>query len=176
MEPLDNYYLTNSAYELALGHGLIDANVMKELTDACCHSNGTHGLDCYFYPSDTCKPSKEVWQAISSTVFLVNPYNVLDDCPVLALYERNYRMLQARFNIQLRHPSTYAPKTTCWISGHIKWMNLPEVRKALHIPDQFKKWSICGGINYDIQKTTMRPQITDLVEKYKLGQIIIIQW
>ena len=169
---LDDYYLTNSAFELALGHGLVDDTTMKALKDACCHCNGTHGPECYYYQSDTCNPSEDVWDA-TANIFVVNAYNVLDDCGILILYERNYPMLQARFKNKLKQPSSYASKLNCPKSGHTKWLNLPEVRKALNIPNHLKKWSICSNTDYNTQKTTMKPEITDLVEKYKLGQIII---
>ena len=170
---LDDSYLTNSAFELALGHGLIDDTTMKALKDACCHCKDTHGVECNFHESATCKPSEDIWDAFNNMTLLVNLYNVLDDCDFLDLNQSNYRMLQARYNTMFNQPSSYAPKLNCPKPGYTKWMNLPEVRKALHIPYHLPRWSVYNGDDYLIQKTTVKPEIKDLVEKYKLGQIII---
>ena len=169
---LDDELLSDSSYDLALGHGLVDATAAKALTDACCHCNGKKGLECEFHESATCKPSKDVWGAFDN-IYMVNVYNVLNDCDNDDLYQRSHRMLQARFNTKFKPPSSYSSKLNCPKARHSEWMNRADVRKALHIPDHLPKWAICSSASYLNQKKTMKQEIKDLVEKYKLGQIII---
>ena len=164
----DRNLMRSSVIDLALGHGFIDAKDYGELVRDCCGN----GPSCDYYANEQCGQKAE-----NFNIYDVNDeYNVLDDC------HDNY-FVRVRRVLEIKHPNikdmssrrlfSWPPSPACKFSNYTYYMNTPEVRKALHIPDHVKHWSLCGNAHYKEQYDTMRAQFKELIEVHKVPTFIV---
>ena len=100
-----------------------------------------------------------------------NPYNVYDDCGANSAYLRLFNKYYAKATNRL--PVNEKPNINCPHQGFTDYLNIPEVRKALHVrPEDTHHWSDCGG-SYEGVFTDQRPIIMDLINKYNIGKLVI---
>ncbi|CAG2179155.1 unnamed protein product [Oppiella nova] len=102
-----------------------------------------------------------------------NPYNIYDDCGAnsayIRLYNRYYAKKLNKKPIRERSNDNY----NCPHDGYEDYLNLPQVRKALHVrTEDTHKWSDCGG-EYEGTITGQRKVINELLNTYKIGKIVI---
>jgi len=110
----------------------------------------------------------------------LNIYNLYQDCAQSS--EKNSRDLVDKRNLLQLFPMSFKliSKLTsdppCIDSGNLKkYLNQPDVRKALHIPSNVQEWDICSldvEMGYKRIYDTMRPQILQLINSGKLRGLI----
>ncbi|CAG2179172.1 unnamed protein product, partial [Oppiella nova] len=126
-------------------HGLIDSALWAELLANCCAPGG--GADrCDFKGEASrnakCKaPVKRATDLINTP--RLNTYNIYADC----------------------HNVTDPSHPVCFDERPLEsWINQPDVRRALHIPDQVHRWHAFQTFKVtDPTYVTMRPQYRDLL-------------
>lgn len=175
---LDVRNLTNSIVFFAYYHGLVGPQLWSRLEKYCCGGIGAPEYCNFNSPS-----SSQCNDAVSDVSQIVqgsglNVYNLYDDCAQSSAQN-------SRYSVDKRNMLRLLPKSNkvynirddppCIDSGNIqKYLNLPEVRKALHIPDIVQDWDICSvdvEVGYKRVYDTMTPQVTQLINAGVRGLI-----
>ncbi|XP_054155121.1 lysosomal protective protein-like [Oppia nitens] len=166
-------------YDFALGHGLITTDYYEKKIENCCEfkSGPQHQCDFDEHLNNTKCQSVPV-QSVSTP----NPYNIYDDCfPDLyyqtifnKFYKERFERIGLKFPIGESLKLNGPEKLNCPHDGHSKYLNIEEVRKALHVKEGSIKWVGCGGA-YDRQKgyTPQHENVLQLVNKYSLGKFVV---
>ncbi|CAG2118304.1 unnamed protein product, partial [Medioppia subpectinata] len=159
-----------SSYDLNLGHGLITTDSYEKLIENCCEcKTGEIMRECdFWHPVNDTRCGSVKVEEVSPP----NPYNMYDDCGPDAAYVRLYNKHYAK---RLNRPpivSTNANKK-CPHNGYEDYLNIPEVRKALHVrPEDTHQWSDCGG-SYSGSPTDQRKTFDQLLNVFKIGKIVV---
>ena len=181
---LDNNILRNSKVKFAYTHGLIDSNDWNDLSLNCCSCSSEEGQICHFqYRNSThCNAAQKLRSNIVRNG--INAYNIYTDCKSSVFFAENslYHMSLKTFldfnpKDIAEHAQSFSSNTNCVdSSGYINYLNSPKVRKALHIPEHLPSWSQCSNSvekRYRTQYSSMKSQVTDLIEKYKIQNFIV---
>ncbi|ELT95115.1 hypothetical protein CAPTEDRAFT_32896, partial [Capitella teleta] len=188
---LDLAFDLDSLPQMLYSHGMISTDLWVLLRAQCCQKE--HAFGCSFTSSLEFNPS--VCQRVLENVVNlswtsgVNPYNVLDSCAGGAesvmpnKTEHNHRAkMNYNFDKKVNIAVTEVNARENPIENEIEenvisclndtlttnYMNLPEVREALHIPRHLAKWQICNEnitTEYERQVSTVKEQILELLSK-----------
>jgi cathepsin A (carboxypeptidase C) len=174
---LDRYLNTETAVYYAYYHGIIGENIWAQLQKYCCR-NGS----CNFVQP----PNTQCSDALSETQEFImgkglNPYDVTGDCAggvQGSSVERTHKVFSHFFeSLPLKKPRKNTESGSL-DSGNIipcinttaetNYLNRPDVRKALHIPDVVPRWEVCSlAIDYHPQYSSMRAQFNALLPKHR---------
>ena len=156
---LDNDLKEDYGVRFAYEHGLIDTDRWNNLTKQYC-SCTTNGQVCDYGP--------EFEESVNNMVADgINPYNIYDDmCSIIKYNETGSIM---------HYLNVFED---CLPMGAKAYLNQPDVRKALHIPDHVKIWKPCfcnimrwGG--YKKQYTSMKSQIKEIIDSKVLDNFLV---
>ena len=176
---LDFHMLWNSMVKLCYTHGLIDTNEYKQLERSCCNCT-SNGQVCDFTQktSEQSNPAEMVRQIFVSNG--INAYNIYSDCRPSSLYWRDShfnRALNKYSGIkseEFEESSSLLSEHECVSNAFYKYMKQNEVRKALHIPDKLHYWGMDEPpISYLMSFGSMKTQFIELIEKYKIANLIV---
>ncbi|CAG2118133.1 unnamed protein product, partial [Medioppia subpectinata] len=158
-----------STIDLSLSHGWVTVESYTKKIENCCEcKTGDVRHECDFYhPANSTKCNSVRLEE----VYNPNPYNQYDDCGADVAYLRLYNKYFAK------RANTVAiseeRNLVCPPVGYDKWINIPEVRNALHVrPEDTHHWYDCGG-SYSGRDTDQRPIILDLIDKYHIEKLVI---
>jgi len=168
----------DTSVRFAYGHGLIDEKLWNTLENECCRGC-IDSCDMTQFSGHCAHLVEDIFQ------FLwfggLNPYDLYRDCDpnpgVNSIKMTSYRagiipdVLLRRFNKPdhpfKKHFARYGASVPCLNDTDVvSYMNSPEVRKALNIPDNLPRWDICSDQiteNYGKQYTDMAPFIKKIV-------------
>lgn len=161
-------------------HGLFGDDLWESLVHHCCTKGEPSPESCNFYDSywPLCKKATSKASDIIYNEGL-NMYNLYADCPGSSLGNGNFTRYEASLtNLLRKHPSHHKRLTKlkssrinnltldppCTDSSNLRiYLNTPEVRTALHIPEHVGKWEICNdGVNFNYHR-----QYDTMEEQYK---------
>ncbi|VDD89135.1 unnamed protein product [Enterobius vermicularis] len=151
---------TNTLMQFAYGHGLVDEQTWQKVSKECC--NGEI-VNCDFFSFDGFGFCPNFVKETSELCWFggVNPYNMFADC---APDERFYHHAKVKFGKQPRVKESSVPcinTTAC-----TAYLNQPEVRSALFIPDEALRWAMCSdtvGDGYRMIYQDMSSQVKNAV-------------
>lgn len=196
---LQGYAIGNglSSYELnddsiiffAYFHGLFGDELWGQLVSHCCTGGHASKENCNFYNSYWPLCIKAVKEA-SNIIYNegLNMYNLYDDCPTgtggnFTRYEADLSNILRKHK---RHPDlllktkeriaklseanlTLDPPCTNG-TDLLDYLNMPEVRQAIHIPDHVQKFELCNdevNMNFKREYDTMKPQYRYLTSQIR---------
>jgi len=176
----------NSALYFMYYHGFLGGDMWKSLKDNCCPANSGNRYRCDFKKGvATSKACGKVLEKAQYKVWMsgINPYNVMASCaggvkinaysgtgPVsnlqhTSLFVDNPAIRLERGNFSVSpfsdEENTDPPCTDG--SDLLKYLNSPEVRAALHVAPQVKKWDFCNNYIF----AHYHRQYTDMANVYK---------
>ena len=146
---------------------------------SCCNCTSS-GQVCDFAQktSAQCNPAQTLRQKVLSNG--INPYNIYSDCRPSSLYWRDShfnRALNKYFGIkseELEDSYSLLSEHECVSNAFYQYMTQNEVRKALHIPDKLRRWGPDQpAISYLMAFGSMKTQFKQLIEKYKIANLIV---
>ena len=178
---LDHKILSTSRVKFAYTHGLIDSKEYNNMIGNCCKCDAKVGQVCDFENQQSHNCSTASARIRGNIVRNgINAYNIYSDCNPLSLYLSDspyVKDLQTYFGIDSTEiqtfNQTFSSNAECLSDGYRTYISSPEVRKALHIPDQVPKWAQCSNVHYQVQYRSMKTQIKELVEKHKIPKLIV---
>ncbi|CAG2116129.1 unnamed protein product, partial [Medioppia subpectinata] len=141
--------------DLFLGHGFITTDYYEKKIENCCQCKTGQ---CSSVPYEG--------------GFAPNPYNIYDDCDPSSAYIRLYNKYYAK---KSNRPPIIASNRDkdCPHNGYEDYLNVPEVRKALHVrPEDTHEWYDCGG-SYSGSATDQHQTVHQLLDVYKIGKLVI---
>lgn len=174
---LDVSNLTNSLIFFGYYHGLIGPQLWSRLEKYCCGGIAAPQYCNFVNPS-----SSQCSDAVSDASEIIqgsglNVYNLYEDCAPSKSNSSRYLVDKRNLNrLFPRNLKKLKDDPPCVDSSNIKkYLNQPEVRKALHIPTSVQDWDICSldvEIGYKRLYNTMRPQVLQLINSGKLRGLI----
>jgi len=156
-------------------HGLAGVQQWNNFQSACCE--GVPTIDT----CDTTGNRLECALAILELVRTEGPideYNILNDNPDLTL-DRSRMKSKELGAMKMRYRNMLLQKHNLKDSdfpmprpvvrpesedGYVTWMNRPDTRSALNIPDTVGEWQDCAGPDYNDIYSDMTPQMTYLLQ------------
>ncbi|CAG2113664.1 unnamed protein product, partial [Medioppia subpectinata] len=167
-----------AGFDYLLGHGLVTTDWYEKKLEACCQCTAGTQHECNF----TKAPNKTKCESVPDTyVSTPNLYNIYDECyPDLDLQhafntysKQHFDKMGVKFALNGEYKRN-VNKPKCPVNGHTPYLNLPEVRKALHVREDAKHWKGCGGSYDPSGGYTIQTRIAiDLINKYKLEKLVI---
>ncbi|CAG2112307.1 unnamed protein product, partial [Medioppia subpectinata] len=165
-----------SSIDFALGHGLVTTDWYAKKIEACCQSTPGVQHECNFLKAPN---MTKCIQVIRPPISTPNAYNIYDNCsPDLylnAVYNKHFKPRYESLGIKIISNAQNAGKVNkvkCPKNGHTPYLNLPAVRKALHVREDAKRWTGCGG-NYGGGVTSQVNTTIELIQKYKIGKYVV---
>ncbi|XP_038067408.1 lysosomal protective protein-like [Patiria miniata] len=168
---LDIHLLVETSYQYAYYHGIIGDRLWKQLQLSCCKDGS-----CQYIGSTNpaCVDAQKEAQYFLKHIGL-NPYDVTGDCKGSYSSEMNsFSMLNflGSWKSTSGPPGLHSAFLPCIDTTQgDAYMNIPEVRTALHIPSSLTlKWTSCNpalAANYTNQYTSMHSQFTTLLPNYR---------
>ncbi|XP_038067409.1 lysosomal protective protein-like [Patiria miniata] len=173
---LDRSLNQQTAVYYAYYHGILGEDVWAQLQKYCC-TNG----NCSFVTP----PNAQCTQALATAQGIIfnsglNPYDVTGNCAggVPGTSTKRARKMFSYFfeSLRMNPPQT---KTMSWsfvsenvipcinTTAETNYLNRPDVRMALHIPDVVPKWTVCSQIPYQPQYNSMHNQFIALLPKHR---------
>ena len=190
---LDHNIYPNTRVHMAYTHGLIDTIEYNNLVENCCKCSVKGAQVCDFENrnSKVCNAAERLRSNIVRNG--INAYNIYTDCKSLQYYSEDShyhfslkthlgfssREINAHVHSAIAQTApTQSTNTDCVdYGGYKNYLNTPEVRKALHIPQQLNTtWDQCSTNvekRYKKQYPSMKSQVLDIIEKYKIGTFIV---
>ncbi|XP_041454871.1 lysosomal protective protein-like [Lytechinus variegatus] len=174
---------SDSLVYFAYYHGLIGLDLWKSLNERCC--DGTY---CVFSQSTDIECQTLVAEALNVVYDIgLNTYSLYLDCyngpssvqsPLLTRYQ--FDMMHALGHLPKAPPKYYQPMSAILskskvglvppcinVTGVTAYLNLPNVRKALHIADEAPSWEVCSQLPYTTIYKTMYSTYKDILAKYR---------
>ncbi|XP_072169182.1 lysosomal protective protein-like [Diadema setosum] len=170
---------TDSLVYFAYYHGLLGLDLWKSLTENCCN-----GTKCVFSRTTSAECYTYVGESLNIVYNIgLNEYSLYADCysgpsgksPLVTRYQ--FDMMHVMGHFPTTPPKYYRASSAgkglefappCLNRTAEKaYLNLPSVRKALHISDQAPSWEICSNIPYSTIYNTMFDQYQTLLTKYR---------
>uniref|UniRef100_A0AC34FWQ8 Carboxypeptidase n=1 Tax=Panagrolaimus sp. ES5 TaxID=591445 RepID=A0AC34FWQ8_9BILA len=149
--------MKKTGYQFLYSHGLIDEQSWRIFKETCC--NGC--IETCNFDNITNGCFKIIYNDIH-----VNPYDIYGTCDSKTKYSvkdviQNRNSMMTRFNKNISKSENIIP---CLNDSDIStYMNLPAVRKALHIPDKIYDWQICNNNIFN----TYKNQYSDMTSFFK---------
>ncbi|CAG2174747.1 unnamed protein product, partial [Oppiella nova] len=166
-----------SNYDFFLAHGLITTDSYERKIENCCECKTEQVLhECdFFKPANASKCEATQLEQVD----VPNHYNVYDDCDASKgyqeLFDKYYRETYEKHGFKFaKRVQSEANAVKCPHNGFADYLNLAEVRKAIHVRSDAKHWSDCGG-SYDRTKymTPQRDTTLELINTYKLEKFVV---
>lgn len=182
---LSSYKLnTNSIIFFGYYHGLFGNDLWTRLVTHCCKGRHASKENCNFY--------KAYWplctEAVNKAVDIIyneglNMYNLYENCLTktggnFSRYEadlssilhghRFYHKMMLKAKNRINNITLDPPCTNG--TNLLLYLNNPEVRKAIHIPNDVQKFELCSeevSTNYKREYGTMRPQYNFLTTRVR---------
>ncbi|XP_798670.2 lysosomal protective protein [Strongylocentrotus purpuratus] len=174
---------SDSLVYFAYYHGLIGLNLWKGLNDKCC--DGTY---CVFTESTDTGCLTLVRETLNIVYNIgLNTYSLYLDCyngpssvksPLLTRYQ--FDMQHALGHLPTQPPKYYQPMSAILsksklgvvppcinVTGVTAYLNLPAVRKALHIAEEATAWEICSALPYKTIYATMYDTYKSILTQYR---------
>jgi cathepsin A (carboxypeptidase C) len=177
---LDYDLIMNSRIRLAYYHGLIDSEMWDQLVSNYC-SCSYNKQECHFTQSH----SEQLRKSLAG----INPYNIYDDCHHFDSNTTDKRFSNTPyyndmnfyfgvdFNDMENDYEYYDSSPQCIGNSFAEYINLEDVRNAIHIPDRVHKWINCKDIsdkfNYTHQHRSMKSEFLEIIHNYKIQPFII---
>ncbi|XP_022107550.1 lysosomal protective protein-like [Acanthaster planci] len=171
---LDVALLTETGLQYSYYHGIIGERLWEKLQSSCCKNGACHYLH---------SKNPECIEAQNEAKYLlqhigINPYDVTGDCEGSYSQDRNsFSMLSflgvdSWANPSRSSPGLHSSFLPCVDTTRANsYMNLPQVRAALHIPSSVaQNWTTCNpplAANYSKQYNSMRSQFKALLPRYR---------
>ncbi|CAH1270301.1 CTSA [Branchiostoma lanceolatum] len=179
----------NSAVYYGYYHGLFGDDIWKSLNKYCCSSSDDSS--CQFAGNEDTNCQEAVSQAMHFIYDIgLNEYALYRDCagglpPHFARWRMAVSHLFNSYGLSLPAPPKpqvngsrmYTVTNKVGVNppcinatAQTAWLNRPDVRKALHIPDFVQQWALCSedvGAQYKSTYSTMRDQYLALLPKYR---------
>ncbi|CAL4135333.1 unnamed protein product, partial [Meganyctiphanes norvegica] len=165
METSDNSLMFYAKY-----HALLDEDIWSSLVTECCEG-GESRHNCDFHiMTDNPTVTEECMMALLVAYDEVwggglNPYSIYGECVhVENSTHSGLSRLAADMHNNFRHSKQPRFEPDCTDSSKLRsWINSPEVRSALHIPEYVQNWDICSQ---DSNDQYVR-QYGDMTEQYQ---------
>ncbi|CAG2168769.1 unnamed protein product, partial [Oppiella nova] len=156
-------------YDFSLGHGLLATESYEKKVEKCCECKTGEALnECDFYHPTNASTCDSVHLEQIDTP---NPFNIYDDCGANSAYIRLYNSYYAKKSN--KKPISERPnELKCPHNGYPEYLNSPEVRNALHVKDDVKRWVDCNG-TYTYGDTDQTPVFKQLLNEYKIGKLVV---
>uniref|UniRef100_A0A646QCJ4 Carboxypeptidase n=1 Tax=Hemiscolopendra marginata TaxID=943146 RepID=A0A646QCJ4_9MYRI len=173
----------NSIIFFIYHHGLFGIGLWTELTKYCC-SGGVSQSTCNFHNSTDERCRNAVTKAMSIIMSSgLNPYNLYDICQTTDTSKGQFTRFDADIKSIFKYygfsksmllrkaKSKHGLDPPC-ISGAdtTAYLNRPDVRTALHIPDNVQNWTVCSedvATQYVTLYKTMENQYNILLPKVR---------
>jgi cathepsin A (carboxypeptidase C) len=182
----DSNILQNTQFQMAFNHGLIDTETWNSLTDNCCSCNGHKQVCDFMGASQFCNELAESAYYNATYYSGINPYNIYDECHYtdveksssysrflidMALHSNDYKLKYFKNFPQ----NQYFEGKECFESSFFDYLNDPNVRKAIHVPENLSEFKLCNNFLSEVYERTnnMRKEFVELLLKYKLDPFIV---
>ncbi|GAB6023872.1 hypothetical protein CHUAL_008610 [Chamberlinius hualienensis] len=151
----------NAQVLYAAYHGLISQKTLNEFTTDCCQPGTPPTCDFFQLNNSTCAET-----LIKAVIFVltsrIDPYSIYSSCDtpygkypgIFSVLESNFKLKYEQLILQLGDPELPCQNTAI----ETAWINQPDVRAALHIPEFLPEWTDCSSevqFSYDQQYPDM---------------------
>ncbi|KAK6738123.1 hypothetical protein RB195_020309 [Necator americanus] len=154
------------------GHGMIDDSQWQQVKEQCCENDVDgcafhefqQGSKCYRFALEAFRMA---WAGG------LNPYNMYADCA-----QGEKREVSTRFRVEYEHfmgeklnVTELLPVPCMNETAVTTYLNRPDVRKALGIPDDLKEWSLCSDVGYRKQHGEMAERVKNALDAGLKGML-----
>lgn len=142
--------------EFYRGHGLVSANLYEEIIQ-----------DCKDFKNVTAPACKQALQSMHKSIGDVNIYDIYEPCINSGFPPLATRQIWRRPANEMEIESGFTGPKACIDAGAAtKYLNLPNVRSAIHVKPESEigKWEICSNrISYDVTQKSLMPAYKNII-------------
>jgi len=152
-------------------HALIGQSLWEELLENCCTDGLLSETSCNTYDGASLKCSASQLKAFNK-LDGINIYNIYGECKYPTMkystpLQRDVENLLMQPGLKKSHPQARLTPPCIDVDTEIQYLNSPDVRAALHIPDHVQDWELCSDVvnaRYHRDYDDMTPQMLALKE------------